>query len=46
MAVVLGWLFFGDTPDALAMLGATIIIGAGLYLWYTGRMKVPPKADL
>jgi len=46
MAVVLGWLFFGDTPDALAMLGATIIIGAGLYLWYTGRMKAPPKADL
>jgi drug/metabolite transporter (DMT)-like permease len=46
MAVVLGWLFFGDTPDALAMLGAAIIIGAGLYLWSTGRMKVPPKTDL
>nr|WP_166176092.1 DMT family transporter [Altererythrobacter segetis] len=46
MAVVLGWLFFGDTPDALAMLGAAIIIGAGLYLWSTGRMKVAPKTDL
>jgi drug/metabolite transporter (DMT)-like permease len=46
MAVVLGWLFFGDTPDALAMLGAVIIIGAGLYLWSTGRMKVAPKTDL
>jgi drug/metabolite transporter (DMT)-like permease len=46
MAVVLGWLFFGDTPDALAMLGAAIIIGAGLYLWSTGRMKVPPKTEL
>jgi drug/metabolite transporter (DMT)-like permease len=46
MATGLGWLFFGDTPDALAMLGAAIIIGAGLYLWSTGRMKVPPKTDL
>lgn len=46
MAVVLGWFFFGDKPDALAMLGAAIVIGAGLYLWRTGRMKVPPKTDL
>ena len=46
MAVMLGWTFFGDSPDALALLGAAIIIGAGLYLWHAGRMKVPPKADL
>ena len=46
MATALGWIFFGDKPDALAMLGAAIIIGAGLYLWRTGRMKVPPKTDL
>jgi drug/metabolite transporter (DMT)-like permease len=46
MAVALGWIFFGDKPDALAMVGAAIIIGAGLYLWSTGRMKVPPKTDL
>lgn len=46
MATGLGWMFFGDKPDALALLGAAIIIGAGLYLWRTGRMKVPPKTDL
>jgi drug/metabolite transporter (DMT)-like permease len=46
MAVGLGWIFFGDKPDALALVGAAIIIGAGLYLWRTGRMKVPPKTDL
>jgi drug/metabolite transporter (DMT)-like permease len=46
MAVALGWIFFGDKPDALALLGAAIIIGAGLYLWRTGRMKAPPKSDL
>lgn len=39
MAVALGWYFFGDAPDALAMLGAAIIIGAGLFLWYAGRKR-------
>lgn len=46
MAVALGWIFFGDKPDAMALLGAAIIIGAGLYLWRTGRMQAPPKTDL
>jgi drug/metabolite transporter (DMT)-like permease len=46
MATVLGWVFFGDKPDALSMLGAAIIIGAGLYLWRAGRMYAPPKTDL
>jgi len=33
-AVVLGWLVFGDVPDAFTLTGAAIIVGAGLYiLW-------------
>jgi drug/metabolite transporter (DMT)-like permease len=33
-AVVLGWLVFGDVPDAFTLIGAAIIVGAGLYiLW-------------
>jgi hypothetical protein len=28
-----GWLLFGDKPDVIAMLGAAIIVSAGLYLW-------------
>jgi drug/metabolite transporter (DMT)-like permease len=33
-AVGLGWLVFGDVPDGFTLTGATIIIGAGLYiLW-------------
>lgn len=44
VAVVLGWVFFGDKPDALTLLGAAIIIGAGLYLWYEGRVKEPEEA--
>lgn len=44
MAVLLGWIFFGDKPDALTLLGAAIIIGAGLYLWRAGRIKEPDEA--
>ncbi len=39
MAVALGWIFFADIPDLLVLLGAAVIIGAGLYLWYAGRKR-------
>src|SRR5690606_38201298 len=39
MAVTLGWLFFDELPDPLALLGAAIIIGAGLYLWRDSRQR-------
>lgn len=39
MAVALGAIFFGDFPDAVALLGAAIIIGAGLFLWWTARVR-------
>lgn len=39
MAVVLGAVFFGDLPDATALAGAAVIVGAGLYLWRDGRAK-------
>ena len=32
VATLLGWLVFGDVPDATSMLGAAIIVGAGLFL--------------
>jgi len=38
MAIALGAMFFGDWPDATALLGATVIIGAGLFLWWRGRV--------
>jgi drug/metabolite transporter (DMT)-like permease len=33
-AVALGWMVFGDVPDAFTLSGAAIIVAAGLYiLW-------------
>jgi drug/metabolite transporter (DMT)-like permease len=46
MATMFGYVFFGDTPDALSFLGAAIIIGAGLFLWWMGRVREPAKTEL
>lgn len=45
IASVLGWLFFDSHPDALTLLGAGVIIGAGLYLWNAGRVAEPGMTD-
>lgn len=33
-ALVLGWLVFGDWPDALTLLGAGIVVASGLFALY------------
>mgnify|MGYP001203903947 CR=1 FL=1 len=38
-AVTFGWVFFDEVPDAISMLGAAIIVAAGLYLWYSSRER-------
>lgn len=38
-AVAIGVLFYGDYPDPLAMGGAALIIGAGLWLWNRQRKR-------
>lgn len=40
VAVSLGWWWFGDRPDGVTILGASIIIGAGLYLWRDNTRKM------
>lgn len=45
VAGTLGWLWFGDTPDGVTLLGAAIIIGAGLLLWRAGRVREVPMSD-
>jgi drug/metabolite transporter (DMT)-like permease len=36
-AIVLGWLFFRDVPGPAMLLGAAIIIGSGLVIFYRER---------
>ncbi|MBH5323022.1 DMT family transporter [Aurantiacibacter sediminis] len=39
VATTLAWIFFNEAPDAIAMGGAALIIGSGLWLWYLGRRR-------
>jgi drug/metabolite transporter (DMT)-like permease len=45
IATGLGWWWFGDRPDALTLLGAAVIVGAGLYLWRAGRVTAAGAID-
>jgi drug/metabolite transporter (DMT)-like permease len=38
-AVVVGYLFFGDIPDAWTFAGAAIIIASGIYAWHRERVR-------
>ncbi|NVE94586.1 DMT family transporter [Altererythrobacter lutimaris] len=46
VATLIGWLWFGDVPDALTLLGAAIIIGAGLYLWGASKDRGSMTKDV
>ncbi len=41
MAGMFGWVLFGERPDFAAAAGSLVIVGAGLYLWRSGR--APPE---
>ncbi|MBJ3777732.1 DMT family transporter [Acuticoccus mangrovi] len=42
---VLGFVIFGDVPDVMTLVGATIVVGAGLYtLWREQRVGRKPVA--
>jgi len=41
--IVLGYLVFGDVPDALTLTGAGVVLASGLYVWWRERVK---KGDL
>lgn len=36
-ALIIGLVFWGEWPDAMTLFGASIIIGAGVYVWYRER---------
>jgi drug/metabolite transporter (DMT)-like permease len=37
VAMSVGYFAFGDVPDAAALAGAALIIGAGVYLWWNSK---------
>jgi drug/metabolite transporter (DMT)-like permease len=39
VSVIYSWLIFGDVPDPFMILGATIIVGAGLTIVYRERQR-------
>lgn len=39
-AILLGWLFFGNFPDGLTLLGAALVVASGIFtLWRERRRK-------
>jgi drug/metabolite transporter (DMT)-like permease len=45
VASVIGWAWFGDHPDGMTLLGAAIIVAAGLYLWRAGQVREPAESE-
>ena len=41
-AIVLGYLVFGDVPDVLTLVGATVIVAAGLYIFWREQVRARP----
>lgn len=45
VASIIGWAWFGDHPDGWTLVGAAVIVSAGLYLWRAGVVKEPVETD-
>lgn len=43
VAAALGWVWFGDAPDAATFVGAALIIAGGLWLWRSQRPRAVPE---
>lgn len=41
-ATLLGWAVFGEVPDVLTLVGASLVVAAGFYVWHRERrlMKI------
>lgn len=38
-ATLAGFLVFGEVPDSMTMLGASVVVGSGLYVWWRERVR-------
>ncbi|MEL6768330.1 MAG: DMT family transporter [Pseudomonadota bacterium] len=45
-AMLAGLVIFGEVPEALTLLGAAIIVSAGIYVWHRERRAVRPPSGL
>ena len=46
-AILFGYVFWQETPDALTLLGISILVGAGLYItWRERRQNQPQKRPI
>jgi drug/metabolite transporter (DMT)-like permease len=43
-AVIMGYVVFGDFPDGIAIAGAAVIAGSGLYIFYRDRREETARA--
>ena len=43
-AVLLGWRVFGEVPDGFTLVGGTIIVAAGLYIFWREQVAREPAA--
>jgi drug/metabolite transporter (DMT)-like permease len=44
-AILFGYLVWGDVPDALRLLGITMIVGSGLFVMYRERVRARHAVD-
>jgi drug/metabolite transporter (DMT)-like permease len=45
-AMILGFVFWGDVPTPLLLMGSAIVVGSGLFLlWHEHGRQVPPEPD-
>ncbi len=42
-AVVFGYVFFAEVPDAMTFVGALVIVVSGLYVWHRERQQKPSE---
>ncbi len=45
-ATLWGVIFFDEFPDVWTIVGAVVIVAAGLYVWYRETQAAPQVAEL
>ncbi|MEM6677973.1 MAG: DMT family transporter [Pseudomonadota bacterium] len=43
-AMIAGFVIFGEVPEAMTVLGGSVIVGAGLYVWHRERRASRPPS--